>query len=227
MNIKIILLITLFLTGTSQANIRLTPGDVFNRDEIPLKLKFERFHTSKTECAVPGFNCGSGYTPEPVTTPIVQRIWKDKTCEQSPRPKHCELDFQILATDQKTYIEIKIINPLDRCMQQENLSNRHSCLLNTIKGHYDQPALDPENCQRIVDNQIMRDSCYEAVADKLGDAKICEKMQGPQGFQCIYLRAKTSKDPNICNQLQIGPWIRTESERLSAISSCLNSVKLK
>lgn len=219
------LLALLLFSSVSQAkNVRLTPGQTYDEPNVVLKLVFERFHTTKTECAVPGYNCGSGYTPEPVTTPIIKKIWKDKICEHSPKPKLCELDFQIIGTDSKTYIELKIINPLDRCMEEENKSNRNSCILNTTKGRYDGPALNPDNCQRINELEV-RDSCFEAVADKLQDPKICAKMKGPQGFQCIYLRAKAAKDPSICHQLQLSPRVRNESDRKSAISSCLNTVK--
>lgn len=216
--------ILLFASTIQAKTFRLSPGQSYDEKSVPLKLIFESFHTTKTECAVPGFNCGSGYTPDPVTTPIIKRVWKDKTCEQSPRPKYCELDFQIIQTDKRTYIELKIINPFDRCMKDENQSNRNSCILNTTKGSYDEPALNPDNCNRINELEV-RDGCYEALADKLQDPRICEKMKGPQGFQCIYLRAKAAKDRSICHQLQVGPRVRSEEERKSAIDSCLNSIK--
>lgn len=219
------LLALLLFSSTSQAKtFRLAPGQTYDEANVVLKLVFERFHTTKTECAVPGFNCGAGYTPEPVTTPVIKKIWKDKSCEKSPKPKQCELDFQITGTDSKTYVELKIVNPLDRCMEETDKSNRNSCILNTTKGRYDEPALNPDNCHRI-DELEVRDSCFEAVADKLQDPKICDKMKGPQGFQCIYLRAKAAKDPSICHQLQIGPRVRSEADRKSAIASCLNGVK--
>ena len=124
------LLALLLFSSTSQAKtFRLAPGQTYDEANVVLKLVFERFHTTKTECAVPGFNCGAGYTPEPVTTPVIKKVWKDKSCEKSPRPKHCELDFQIIGTDSKTYVELKIINPLDRCMEETDKSNRSQSLL--------------------------------------------------------------------------------------------------
>lgn len=219
-----ILILSIFVSSAQAKSFRLSPGQSYDDKSVPLKLIFERFHTTKTECAVPGFNCGAGYTPDPVTTPIIKRVWKDKTCEQSPRPKHCELDFQIIQTDNKSFVELKMINPYERCSAEQDKSNRSSCILNTTKGRFDEPALDPDNCLRIDEIEV-RDSCFEALADKLQDPRICEKMKGPQGFQCIYLRAKAAKDRSICTQLQLGPRVRSEEERKGAISSCLNGIK--
>lgn len=201
--------------------IRLIIGQTHVSSDRPIKISLERFHTTKTECAVPGFNCGSGYTPEPVTTPVVKFELTDPECKKSPRPSNCEWNFNILSTDSKTYVEVEILNIFDFCMREENQSNRNSCILRTTVGNHFNPMYSPDNCKRADDPKI-RNECFEIMAENLNDPKLCESVTKPYGRRCVLLLAVAAKNPDLCQQLKESPLNQSEEqERQAYLNQCL------
>ena len=201
--------------------IKLLVGETHHSEKYPIKIKLEKFHTKKTKCAVPGFNCGSGYTPEPVTTPILDFKLTNPDCSKSPRPRDCEWSYKITKTDSKTYVEVEILNIFDFCMREENQSNRNSCILRTTVGNHFNPMYSPENCNR-VDDQIVQNNCFEVMAENLNVPEICNNVKKPFGRRCVLLLAVAAKNAEICQQLKIAPlYPSEEQDRQYYLEECL------
>ena len=114
----IISILTIFVSqALAGSQIRLKLGEIFKSQDLQLEVHLKKFHTTKTECAVPGFNCGSGYTPEPVTTPVVSILLTNPECKKSPLPKNCEWTYRIVSSDNKSYVDIEFLNIYDFCMR--------------------------------------------------------------------------------------------------------------
>lgn len=205
--------------------IKLMVGETHQSEKYPIKIKLEKFHTSKTECAVPGFNCGSGYTPSPVTTPVLDFKQTDPDCSQSPRPKKCEWNYKLTNTDNKTFVEVEILNIYDFCMRKENQSNRNSCILRTTVGNHYNPMYSPDNCNRADDPQI-RNDCFEMMAENLKSPKLCDQVKKPHGRRCIFLLAIDSKNAAICQQLKTASLNQSEEQyRQMYLNECLEKTK--
>lgn len=208
-----------------KAKIKLLVGETHASQIYPIKITLESFHTSKTECAVPGFNCGSGYTPEPVTTPIIEFKLTDHECTKSPRPKKCEWNFNITKTDKKTFVEVEILNIFDFCMREENQSNRNSCILRTTVGNHFNPMYAPENCNR-VDDPLVKNSCFEMMAENLKSPQLCENVKKPFGRRCVLMVAVAAKNAEICQELKTAPLNQSEEQdRQRYLDECLEKTK--
>jgi hypothetical protein len=219
-----ITLILSFIVYAAHAHsgIRLELGKSFTIPSSGAELTLESFKRYEPNCAVPGFNCGSGYNPNPFTMPIIKVVDGPK-CQKYPLGEECETTFEVTKTDNKTYVELKLISVFAGCEKHSNLDNRNSCLIGAVKNHYDKPAFRAENCERIKDAPERKDACYEAVADKAQDVKICDLMKGQQGFQCVLLRAKVNRDPEICRTLKKNRFHHTEQDLKDQIQACLNT----
>lgn len=221
----LLLMIGLNLAATTDSSIRLKVGESYTSQEKSIRIHFKSFHTTKTECAVPGFNCGSGYTPDPVTTPVIDFVRTNPDCKKSPLPKSCEWNYKVIKTDNKTYVDIEILNIYDHCMREENGSNRNTCILRTTVGNHFNPMHSPENCER-ADDPGIRNSCYEMMAENLNDSTLCKNVQGPHGRRCIQLLAIAAGDPGICEQLKKASLMESElNERQIFLDRCLAEVK--
>jgi hypothetical protein len=221
----LLVLISLNSYARSKDRIRLKLGETYVSQELPIQIHLKKFHTTKTECAVPGFNCGSGYTPNPVTTPVVEFLQTNPECTKSPRPKFCEWNFKIVATDNKTYVDIEIVNIYEFCMGESNKSNRNSCIIRTTVGNDFNPMHSPDNCNRADDPEI-KNNCFEMMAENLNDPKLCEKVIKPYGRRCILFLARAARDPAICQQLKTAPLNQSEeNERQVYMDRCQNEIK--
>lgn len=107
------------------------------------------------------------------------------------------------------------------------VSNRNSCFLQVIRNGPDKPPLAPKNCERIKEPLEERDACFEAIADKLGDPKVCDFIKGTEGFQCVLLRARAARDPEICRTLKRNRFHHTDSDYTDQVNACLGSVQRK
>jgi hypothetical protein len=223
--ILVLLLSTLSYAQEPQA-IRIELGKSFIIPASGTKLTLESFKHYKPECAVPGFNCGSGYHPNPFTMPII-KIQEAANCQKFPLGEECETTFKVIKTDEKSFVEIKLHNIFEACEKDTNMDNKNSCFAQVTKNNYDQPAYRPQNCERIQNDPSRKDACYEAIADKAEDPTICDQIKAQEGFQCVYLRAKTKGDPEICKTLKKNRFHHREQDLLDQIQSCLNSVKKK
>lgn len=188
--------------------------------EIPntLRLKFNGYKTYVAKCAVPGKNCGAGYHPDPVTHPLMELNWLSE-CQTAPLPETCALQVKVIKATPPEQISFELVSPFEVCLQEENLSNRHSCLLSATHNTFDRPAYHYSKCDLIKDPSI-RDNCVERVADKMGDAKICDFMKGPMGFQCTLLKARAANDPDVCNTLKKTERHYSEADYQGQIASC-------
>lgn|GEM_PF-5176981 len=212
--------------GAQEALHRIDLGASFTIPSSGTQLTLEKFHRYEPKCAVPGFNCGSGYFPEPFTSPII-KVKEGEHCQKYPLGEVCETTYEVKETDNITYVKIRLHNIFESCAKDTNIDNRNSCYIRTAKNHYDKPAFRPESCERIKDSQEHKDNCYEAIADKVQDPKICDKIKGQEGFQCIWLRANSKGDPEICRTLKRNRFHHTDQQYQDQIQSCLNTVKKK
>lgn len=202
---------TVLKTNTT---VKISVGETVVFKPIGYALTLKEFKKYESKCAVPGFNCGSGYFPGVRILPIFD-ISTAKLCEsEGPLPRECEITHQIIETDNATFVKIKFIDIFEACEADKNKDNRNSCILLAIKNGPDKPPFHPKNCERIADSPDARDRCYEAIADELQDPAICGLIKGPQGFQCTLLRAKAGKDPALCKTLV----------HKDEIASCLDAV---
>ena len=209
-------------TGTV---VRLKIGDSLVYTPLGYSVALEGFTSHTAKCAVPGRNCGSGYFPGTLVQPKLKISIPEK-CSASPVPKACEFTHAEVSSDKDSWLEVKMISVFDPCYAQENLDNKYSCFINVIKNGPYKPPFAPENCSRI-DEPERRDACYEAIADELGDPKICDFIKGSEGFQCVYLRAKAAGDPELCRTLKRNRFHHTDSDYTDQVASCLNTVKRK
>ena len=191
-----------------------------------LKLTLESFKTHKPECAVPGFNCGAGYFPKEFVQPII-KIDLSKDCQTYPLPEACEETYQIKDTDNKSYVTIQVIRIFDQCEEDTNTDNRYSCIIRIARNAHDRPAFRHQNCERIKTSLERRDACYEAIAGKEQDVKLCDLVKGQETFECIYLRATIKKDPEVCKTLKMNRFHHTKQAHLDQIDACMNSPLVK
>ncbi len=224
------LILALLMTNfTFSKDTPLTRLDLGKSFTIPLsgtQLTLESFKRYEPECAVPGFNCGSGYIPEAFTSPII-KIKEGEKCQKFPLPELCEMTFKVEKSDDKTYVLISLFNIFEACDRDKNLDNYNSCIAQVAKNTFDKPAYRPLNCERIKDAPERKDACYEAIADKSEDPKICDLIKGQEGFQCVYLRAKVKGDPEICKTLKKNRFHHSDQDLKDQIQACLNTVKKK
>ena len=224
MHLILLLLITTFTYAQDPELIRIDLGKSFTIPTSETMLTLKSFKRYEPVCAVPGFNCGASYRPNRFTSPII-KIQEGPKCQKFPLGEECETTFKVMKTDEKSYVEIRLHNIFEACEKDTNKDNRNSCFARVAKNSYDKPAYRPQNCERIKESQESKDFCYEAIADKTEDPKICDLIKGQEGFQCVYLRAKTSGDPEICRTLKKNRSHHTEQDLKDQIQSCLNTVK--
>ncbi len=151
-------------------------------------------------------------------------VKSQNSCDTAPLAEECEFTHRVKSSDNATFVMVEFLSVFDICSEDSNRDNRNSCILNAVKNGPYKPALNPENCERISEPLEARDLCFEAAADDLQDAKVCEKMKGPQGFQCVLLRAKNAKDPKICRSLKKNRFHSSEAALQSQIEACLGAV---
>ncbi len=183
-----------------------------------LQLKFNGYRTYVSKCAVPGKNCGAGYHPDPVTHPLIEMNWLSE-CQTAPLSESCALQVKVIKATPPDLISFELESPFEVCLREENDSNRHSCLASVTHNSYDRPSYHYSKCDLIKDEKV-RDYCIERVADKMGDAKICDHMKGPVGFQCIRLKAIAANNPDVCNTLVKTDRHSSEADYQSQIASC-------
>jgi hypothetical protein len=204
--------------------IEVKPGDEVIYGPTNYKIMLQEIRVYKSECAIPGKNCGSGYFPEPQNIPIF-KVTADKGCEVAPQPSKCEIIHHVVSMNKTESLKLIFTNVFEICEKDTNKDNKASCIINMTKNNYDKPARDPSNCNRILDYDERIDECYEAVADKLGDHKICDKMKRPIGFQCMLLKAANKRDPELCRTLKRGAYDHSEADWKSKIEACVNATK--
>ncbi len=91
--------------------VKLKVGESVTYTPAKYTVIFKALSTYKSECAVPGFNCGIGYSPEPQILPVIDG--KPYRCELPDRPDGCKVKANIIKHDQKTFIELEFVE-LDR-----------------------------------------------------------------------------------------------------------------
>lgn len=226
----ILIFFSILLTVLTFANepelIRIEIGKTISAPESGNQISLDHFKHYEPECALPGKNCGAGYIPHPFTTPVL-RVKESDKCQNFPLGEACEITYKVINSDDKTYVNVKFHNIFDNCDKDGNLDNYNTCIAQVTKNNYDRPSFRPENCERIKNSQERKDACYEAIADKSGDPKICDLIKNQEGFQCVYLRAKTKGDPEICKTLKKNRFHHSDQDLKNQIQSCLNTVKKK
>lgn len=210
--------------GKLEQVFELRPGDQARFLPNNLVVTLESIKKHESECAIPDQNCGSGYMPGVHITPIF-KVTQDKSCLGTIIPKNCEVIQHVVEKINDQSVKVKFISPFTLCEKEMNLDNKNSCFIQIIKNGHDKPPYSPENCERITDNQASKDRCYETIADKLQDEKICGSMKGNIGFQCLLLIAKKKKDPEFCKTLKKGPFHHTESALQDEINACMGYVR--
>lgn len=225
-----LLLLNLMSAGAAEIKVskmgktvRLMPGDTLFYPKAGYRLKFNGYKTYRAECAVPGFNCGAGYFPGERVLPLLS-VTKDDKCKVSPQPAECEVAHEALSAETTAYLDVRLLNVFDFCARESNFSNRTSCYIRMVRNAPYGPPYHPRNCEKITDSDELRDSCYEAAADALGDPAPCDLMKGPPGFQCVLLRARAARDPEICRTLKRNRFHYTEQDRLDQVASCIGAV---
>lgn len=206
--------------------VKLKPGDSAIYLPINYKITFRGFRKQTSKCAMPGENCGGKYFPEMRVEPELNLEVDDK-CKAYPLPAECEFTYKVASHEKESYIELAIVSVFDSCEQETDVSNKTSCFIRVIKNGPSSPPYRPANCERLAKYPEARDTCYETVADKLQDPKICDFIKGQEMFQCVYLRAKSKGDPEVCKTLQRNRYHHTESAYRDEVAACLNTVKRK
>ena len=155
------------------------------------------------------------------------KIETDDKCKASPLPAACEFTHKTVNKEKEGYLELSIISVFEPCEKEPDESNRTSCFIQVIKNGPYNPPFRPQNCERLKDYPEARDTCYETIADKLEDPKLCDFLKGAETFQCVYLRAKSAGNPEICKSLKMNRFHHSPQDRLDQIDACLNTVKRK
>jgi hypothetical protein len=225
---KLLSVLIFFLSVNLSAEETLQKIDLGKLLTLPsgTKLTLESFKKHDPECAVPGFNCGISYNPNPYIQPII-KVELATICQKYPLPKVCEETYKIKSTDNKNYVTIQVVNVFEQCEEDTNLDNRYSCIIRKARNAFDRPAFRHQNCERIRESQELRDACYEAIAGKERDVKICDLVKGQETFECIYLRAITKKDPEVCKTLKMNKYHHSKQSHLDQIDACANSPLVK
>ncbi|HAZ14629.1 MAG: hypothetical protein A2X86_16655 [Bdellovibrionales bacterium GWA2_49_15] len=188
--------------------------DFKSGDVIKLKKSFFSVQIGSdpgTECAVPGFNCGSGYRPPHPTYKIdcgakqpcpyivmasaqdgssgSLTIEDEKSCEKN-NPENCFYEFaRQFASD-------------EGCMALKSPSGRYYCL-----ARFDKSAR-PENrglCDQLPDAiYALKWNCYYEYAIRYRDPKFCDKYSPKEidgRDRCLLKMAEIFKDKAFCQKI--------------------------
>lgn len=223
------------LVGLSHAKtieVSLSQKVVFKTGDIislkNTKFKIEIGADKGSECAVPGFNCGSGYIPphptykidcdgqEPcpyISMPIAQgattgniSIESEESCEKND-PSNC---FRQFARQYKND---------EGCMRLKSPLGRYYCLQDFTG------SIRPENkvlCDQLPDSIFaLKWNCYYDYAVRYKDPSFCEKyptteLSGKR--RCLLRMAELLKDQSFCDKI-------TFSKEDSYKEQCLNLKK--
>ena len=155
--------------STFEEIVRIEIGESATYAPIRFRLKLASFKTYKTECAVPGFNCGAAYMPDSNTIPIFETsVAKQCAAKKGPLPKECEVAYTVVGTDNAKFVELKFHSIFAPCEKESNIDNRNSCFRLATKNSIYKPPFNPKNCDRIQPPEN-RKSCYKEVSDKLSE----------------------------------------------------------
>lgn len=189
--------------------VKFNKGDVIKlRDtEYSITVGFDK----GTKCAVPGFNCGSGYEPpHPIfvvncgsakTCPYIfmqsyqsatsgsLSIENLKSCE-THQPENCFRRFA------ESYKEDK------DCMGIDNMDGRYYCLKKFENSKM------PENknlCDLLSDSvYALKWNCFYEYAIRYNDQSICDKYPSKEingRNRCLLKMAEVLRDKSICNKI--------------------------
>lgn len=166
-----------------------------------------------TDCAVPGFNCGSGYEPPRPTfiedcgklqecpfvlmtniktaTSGILSIEDEKSCEKND-PENCFYQFA-----QNFKID-------DGCMKLNSPSGRYYCLKKFPL------SARPENkglCEQLSESiYALRWNCFYEHAIRYRDASFCDKYKAKESSgrdRCLLKMAKILQDQSLCKKISI------------------------
>jgi hypothetical protein len=166
-----------------------------------------------TDCAVPGFNCGSGYEPPRPTfiancgklqkcpfvlmtniktaTSGILSIEDEKSCEKND-PENCFYQFA-----QNFKID-------EGCMELKSPSGRYYCLKKF------QFSARPENrglCEQLPESiYALRWNCFYEHAIRYRDASFCDKYPAKESSgrdRCLLKMAEILKDQSHCKKISI------------------------
>jgi hypothetical protein len=189
--------------------VKFAKGDVIEliNEKFSIIIGFDE----GSKCAVPGFNCGSGYIPPHPTYTVncgerspcpyifmaasensfsgTISIESLKSCE-THEPERCYLEFANGFKEDK------------ECMNISNLNGRYYCLKK-----FEHSKL-PENknlCDSLSDSvYALKWNCYYEYAIRYNDPALCEKYQDKEidgKNRCFLKMAELNRDKKLCNKI--------------------------
>jgi hypothetical protein len=208
----------LFFTNSLAAEhiVNLSQKIEFNTGDV-IKLKGSDFRVDivakkGTECAVPGFNCGSGYTPphpefkidcqkkEPCPFVILKEsknatsgtisIENEKSCETN-QPENCFSAFALMARSDEV------------CQELKSPMGRYYCLKSFEK------SARPENkglCDKLPDSiYALKWNCFYEYAIRYNDPSFCDKYPPKDDGRdrCLLKMAQINHDVSICSKIAL------------------------
>lgn len=198
-------------------------GDTFEYSPESYRVTLKGIDRHESECAVPGFNCGAGYHPNPIFTPQLEVTTREE-CAGRMIPDSCSVVHRAEMMEGNKQVKVWFTKFYEVCDPKDDRSNYESCLFRQISNSHDQPPRHPKHCD-LIKNPTLRDGCVQFIADKLADHNLCNLMNGPMGFQCVLLKAKAAGKPETCRTLQKGPQHHSDKDWKDQIESCLNAAK--
>jgi len=177
---------------------------VLNKHDFSVEVSSD----SGTECAVPGFNCGSGYRPP---HPIFKIV-----CGQSGICPYVFVNKQILTASSG----VATIESIKKCEQEENelclrsyvnqVIKAEDCLIYRPLIQYCFSLAIPQTARGLCDqlpegkNPYRKNNCFYDYAVSFKDPSLCDKFK-PEDFQqrdrCLGRLAQTLRDKSLCHKI--------------------------
>lgn len=221
MNIgTLVILILLYVVGPQNSfaktyEVGLTEKVFFSKGDI-IKLKHTDFSVEigffpGTTCAVPGFNCGSGYRPPSPTFEI--KCGTQKSCpyivlgfpsDGSSGSLTIESEESCAKNDPKNcfYAYARQFKSDDGCMKLKSPLGRYYCL------ELFSDSKRPENrglCEQLpAEIYALRWNCYYEYAVRYRDASFCDKYLASEFSgrdRCLLKMAELLKDQSFCKKI--------------------------
>jgi hypothetical protein len=189
--------------------VKFTRGDVIKLRDKEYSITVGFYEGSK--CAVPGFNCGSGYRPPHVTfmvncgtakvCPYIHMAFSNssttgtisiedlKSCE-THEPERCFREFAEVYKEDKG------------CMNISNFDGRYYCLK---KFEYSKMPENKNLCDLLSDSvYALKWNCFYEYAIRYNDQSICDKYPSKEvdgRNRCLLKMAELAKDKSICKKI--------------------------
>lgn len=204
-------------------NVEFNSGDIITLKDSDFSVKIGTDPGS--DCAVPGFNCGSGYRPPSPTYTI--SCGKHKSCPYVLMTEHKDATSGKLSIEDEQSCEKK--DP-PNCFYQfaQNFKNDEGCMkLKSPSGRYYclkrfELSTRPENrglCEQLPESvYALRWNCFYEYAVRYRDASFCDKYPAKESSgrdRCLLQMATILHDKSLCKKI-------SDSKEHTYLEQCRN-----